>query len=204
MLKANEIVRRSINLGVNVFGKEQDNIQHPENYIDINNTSDILDTPMGDNFMMLSYKYTTSSNIRTADIIYIMSILIEAPIINITRKKTVINTTVNGLDSSIFEVTSNGDYNISATFSFITNRTWKRKRDDFMEFLNVMNYGYELTINNPFLNTNFNIHKVILENYTVRPNKEFTNIIDVTLNLKYVADYKMFEEYIEEKIFKVQ
>lgn len=192
MIKANEIIRRSINLGINVIGKEQDSLHHPENYIDINNTSDILETPMGDNFMQLKYSYS-----KPDGIIYKTTILIEAPIINVTRKKSVINNIVNGLDSSIFEITSNGDYNISVKFSFITDKTWQRKRDDFNEFLKIVNYQHELTLNNPFLNTNFNIHKVIIENYTIKPNEQYTNIIDVTMNLKYVASYDMFEEYIK-------
>jgi len=219
--------KRAIEMGYNIASnvipklKEGDNIFYPDTYINIVGKSDQLNTPLGDKYMILSYPYNyeyqqgmipTGIRPRTEQFVTTpttlpskqKTITIEAPIINVTRKKTVISTSVYGLDSSIFQTTSNGDYNITASFSFISDKIWERKRDDFNDFLSVMNRQTDIDIVNPFLNDNYNINKIIIESFTVTPDSNYSNIINVNLNMKYVAGYKIFDKYISDGSLTLQ
>jgi len=184
------IIRRVTQLGTNIAvnaikGIEGDHIYSPDVYVADSGKSDQLKTPLGDKWAQLT-SYDPYYNIT-----------IEAPIINITRKKTVIKTQVSGLDNSIIQVTSGGDYNISMSFSFITDKTWKRTRDDFENYLNVMKINKEITITNDLLNNKYDIYDVIIENIKDSPNPTYSNIIDVTLSMSKVKKYEMFGKYIE-------
>jgi len=185
MLNKTEIIRRATNLGVGIIDGG-DNIGHPEVYKDTVELSNHLSTPIGDKVMYLTYSTTDGLN----------GIRIEAPIINVSRKKTVTSTQINGLDSSIFEVTSNGDYNISLSFSFITDKIWDRKREDFLNFLETANYLNSVDITNSFLNEHYNIDKVVIDSYNITPSSKYSNVIDIKMNLLYEADYKIFDKYL--------
>lgn len=189
-LRTTDPIRRATQLATNITinslnGVEGDHIYEPDVYVQNSGKSGILNTPLGDKWVQLQ-----PINDSTF-------VVIEAPIINITRKKSIVKQSISGLDGSIFQITSNGDYNISMKFSFITDKTWKRVDDTFKDYLKAMNIKDKLHIQNALLNEQYDIEYVIIENITESINPTYSNIVDVSLSMSKVVEYNIFDKYIE-------
>lgn len=182
------IIRRAIQLGTNITVNslkniEGDHIYSPDIYIPNSGKSDELNSPLGDKWVKL---FSNNSE---------HYIVIEAPIINISRRKVITKQAILGIDTSFFQVISNGDYNINMKFSFITDHTWKRTRSDFKEYLTVMGIKDKVQILNSLLNNEYNIQEVVIEGVTETMNENYSNVIDVILDLAKVEDLHIFDEY---------
>jgi len=153
----------------------QDDILHPENYIDNTTTSGFLNfnTPIGDRYVVLR-----DNNINR--------FIIENPIITVDRNREIIETKVQGLDSSIFEIVDNCSYKINIVGILAGDSVWKYDFDGIKDLNKISSIKTYLNINNPYLNDLFKVKTVVLNDHKINQSSEYTNITAIEINLTSV------------------
>jgi len=180
-----------------ITGKYQDNALHPESYLDISAKSTQLNTPIGDKFIV--FTLPNSVDLATIDLTLtqksvgeLEGVVLENPIITISRNKELIRTKVNGLDGEIIEIVSNGTYDINIIGIFSSNSLWKYNVESIKILEDAFAYKQELEIISPYLNDVFKIYNVVLANHKIAQSSEFTNIVAYEINCIAVLETDIF------------
>lgn len=178
-------------------GRYQDNALHPESYIDISAKSTQLGTPIGDKFIV--FTLPNSTDLANIDLTLtqksvgeLSGLVLEDPIITISRDKEIIRTKVNGLDGDIVEVVSNGTYDINIIGVFASDNFWKYDSDNIKILEDAFAYKQALEVISPYLNDIFKIYNVVLVNHKIAQSTEFTNVTAYEINCIAILDIDIF------------
>jgi hypothetical protein len=166
-----EVGSRALNI---VTENIQDNILHPEKYIDHSAYSAKFNTPIGDRYVIL----TSSNNISV--------LLIEDPIITVDRNREIVETKVQGLNSSIFEIIDNCSYSINIVGMLSGDSVWRYDDESIKDLNDIAAFKGYNKIECPYLNTLFNVQNVVILNHKINQSTEYTNIVAIELNLSSV------------------
>lgn len=91
-----------------------------------------------------------------------------APKISVGSKKNLVKTTVQGRDYTRKELVSGGDRTFSVSGKIVSNIIDKYPTNDVRKFINIMEYGGIVQVNNMIFGQ-FNVDRIIIEDYRMEP-----------------------------------
>jgi hypothetical protein len=182
---------------------QQDDIYHPEAYNDIVSKSTMLNTPIGDRFVVFQaflnrneqtflYNQVSSFESQTANL-ETFSFTIQDPVITVAQPREVIRTKVKGLDGDIVEIMQNGSYEISITGSFAGNAYWLYDVDSLKLLETVCNSKLSLEVLSPYLNDVYNITDLVVLDHKISQSTEYTNITNIEISCISTNNKNIFE-----------
>jgi len=115
----------------------------------------------------------------------------------VTQASNIIRTSINGMQGTFKELYSKGDYNISLTGQL----TGLTSLQDDMKNLNNFKRIYENTLNDKILIRSrfingFGIENVVIGDYSMSLNKEYSNVIDFTITLESDKELEIITKII--------
>jgi len=186
----------------------QDDIYHPESYLDISAKSTMLDTPIGDRFIGFTINMLNNNpdelnlsptSLNQTDQLSAI-FFIQDPIITISQPREIVRTKIKGLQGDIIEVVQNGSYEINIVGTFAGNAYWLYDVDSLKLLETVCNTKSEIEITSPYLNDIFNIYNVVIMDHKIAQSTEFTNITAIEINCISFSNENIFqlaEFYVE-------
>lgn len=110
------------------------------------------------------------------------SILLETLIINVEKTRNIVKNSVFGLDGTVKEFITSGDYIINITGTIASDNKWLYPEEELSTFIDICNIEDSITISNDYLNKIFNINNIVIESFSFAQSERFSNIVSYSLN----------------------
>lgn len=109
-------------------------------------------------------------------------ILLETLVITASKTKNINTTNIQGVDGTIKEFISDGDYIINITGSFMGEDAWHYDDESIQDFVKLMETKDSITINNQYLNELLNVSSIVVTDWELVQSPELSNIIFYKMN----------------------
>jgi len=192
-----QTLKRVSGFGLGLF-LDQDNIYHPQDYLDITTLSRQLGTPIGDKFVDLVIP--VDDNTFNEDIEGLKDTLrlrLEDPLINISRTRNIIKTSINGLNGEIIEFMSNGNYEFTLKGVITSDKIWEYNWIEINSLLQMCSYGDKaLKLESELFNTFYNITDAVITDFRLQPQANMSNVIEYDIALVDDKNQNIFLENV--------
>lgn len=109
-------------------------------------------------------------------------LLLETIIISVERSHNIVKNSVVGVEGTLKEYVSAGDYIIDMTGSLIGANAANYDDESIEKFQFLMNTKEEIQVVCSFLNDYFKVSDIVIENYKLMQSPDFTNIVFFTIS----------------------
>lgn len=136
--------------------------------------STLTGLPILNRYGEISYKNDTIS--------FNKNILLETLIITVEKTRNIVKNSVFGLDGTVKEFITSGDYIINITGTIASDNKWLYPEEELRTFVDLCNVEDSVSISNDYLNKIYNINNIVIESFSFAQSERFSNIVSYSLN----------------------
>lgn len=108
--------------------------------------------------------------------------------INIDRTKTYSSKVITGMDYTVDQLISNGNYHITITGKLIGTNPYQTDLNTLSKLEFLTSLSQSLKVNSIYLNTIFNINEIKVERITYNDSTEYSNVKEFTIECSTTSD----------------
>lgn len=163
--------RSALSLGVDIVESEVMNL--PEHNIPESDRLSYLNTPIFGALEILPGSYTQYNADGTTELIEYEGIVLETVIVNISQRKNIVTTEVTGLDGTVKEYISKGDFQLWA-YGAIVGQGQQYPEEKVRTLAAILESPEAVEIRSELLQL-FGIDQMVIQAYQLNPKEGFLN-----------------------------
>lgn len=104
--------------------------------------------------------------------------------VSTTKQTNIVRTSINGVSGTFKEFYNDGDLIINLTGSLIGTIPFQNDIQNLNNFSKINLANERFHIHSDFINTTFGVYSVIMSDFSLTLNKDYSNVVDYTITLE--------------------